>query len=53
MNDEIVYVVRSEARRIMVFDLAVGLRLPAHRTSMRRVLLADLPSADRAQGLPR
>src|SRR6476620_7907979 len=40
---DIVYVARVPARRIMTIALAVGSRLPAHATSMGKVLLADLP----------
>ncbi|MEO5765751.1 MAG: IclR family transcriptional regulator C-terminal domain-containing protein [Casimicrobiaceae bacterium] len=40
-GDEILYVARSSAStRIMSIDLGVGSRLPAHCTSMGRVLLA-------------
>jgi IclR family transcriptional regulator, pca regulon regulatory protein len=37
---EIVYIARSATRRIMSVSLGVGSRLPAHATSMGRVLLA-------------
>jgi IclR family pca regulon transcriptional regulator len=40
---DIVYVARVPTRRIMAIALGVGTRLPAHPTSMGRVLLADLP----------
>jgi IclR family transcriptional regulator, pca regulon regulatory protein len=40
---EIVYVVRVPTTRIMTISLGLGSRLPAHATSMGRVLLADLP----------
>src|SRR5215218_2039517 len=40
---DIVYVARVPTRRIMTISLGVGSRLPAHATSMGRVLLADLP----------
>lgn len=42
-GDEIVYVARVAASRIMAVDLRVGSRLPAFHTSMGRVLLAHLP----------
>ena len=43
-GDEILYVGRSSSStRIMSIDLGVGSRLPAHCTSMGRVLLASLP----------
>ena len=40
---DIVYVARAQTNRIMTIALAVGTRLPAHATSMGRVLLAALP----------
>jgi IclR family transcriptional regulator, pca regulon regulatory protein len=40
---DIVYVARVPTRRIMTISLGIGSRLPAHATSMGRVLLADLP----------
>jgi IclR family transcriptional regulator, pca regulon regulatory protein len=40
---DIVYVARVPTRRIMTVALGIGSRLPAHATSMGRVLLADLP----------
>lgn len=39
-GDEIVYVARVAARRIMTVAIGVGTRLPAYATSMGRVLLA-------------
>jgi IclR family transcriptional regulator, pca regulon regulatory protein len=42
---EIVYVARVPTRRIMTVALGVGARLPAHATSMGRVLLAGLDDA--------
>jgi IclR family pca regulon transcriptional regulator len=39
-----VYVARIPAKRIMSINLAVGSRLPAHATSMGKVLLAHLPA---------
>jgi IclR family transcriptional regulator, pca regulon regulatory protein len=39
---DIVYVARVPTRRIMTIALAVGTRLPAHATSMGRVLLSEL-----------
>src|SRR3990172_630575 len=44
-GSSIVYVVRVPTKRIMTISLAVGSRLPAHATSMGRVLLAELPQA--------
>jgi IclR family transcriptional regulator, pca regulon regulatory protein len=40
---DIVYVARVPAKRIMSINLVVGSRLPAHATSMGKVLLAHLP----------
>jgi IclR family pca regulon transcriptional regulator len=42
-GDEIVYVARSHAKRVMSVGLSVGSRLPAFCTSMGRVLLSALP----------
>ncbi len=43
---DVVYVARVPTRRIMTIALGVGSRLPAHATSMGRVLLADLPDTE-------
>lgn len=43
-SDEIVYLARSSASRIMSINLLVGSRLPAYCTSMGRVLLANQPA---------
>ncbi|SFL42472.1 IclR family transcriptional regulator domain-containing protein [Geodermatophilus ruber] len=45
-GDDIVYVARVPTKRIMTELIAVGTRLPAHATSMGRVLLAGLSHAD-------
>ena len=45
-NHDIVYIARRAAKRIMSINLAVGSRLPAHATSMGKVLLAYLPPAE-------
>lgn len=50
-GDEIVYIARAAGRRIMSVALSVGSRLPAHCTSMGRVLLAGLPEAERDRRL--
>lgn len=42
-GDDIVYVLRVPARKIMSINLGLGSRLPAWCTSMGRVLLAGLP----------
>ena len=39
-GSEVVYVARVPIRRIMSIDVSVGTRVPAHATSMGRVLLA-------------
>lgn len=44
-GDNVVYLARAAARRILSIELAVGSRLPASCTSMGRVLLAALPEA--------
>jgi IclR family pca regulon transcriptional regulator len=41
-GDDIVYVARASTNRIMTIGLSVGTRLPAHCTSMGRVLLSSL-----------
>lgn len=45
-GDDIVYVLRVPARKIMSINLGLGSRLPAWCTSMGRVLLAALPPAE-------
>ena len=42
-GDDLVYVARASANRIMTIALTVGTRLPPYPTSMGRVLLAHLP----------
>lgn len=42
-NHDVVYIARRAANRIMSINLVVGSRLPAHATSMGKVLLAYLP----------
>lgn len=44
-GDDIVYILRVPAHKIMSINLGVGSRLPAYCTSMGRVLLAGLPPA--------
>lgn len=43
---EIVYVARAAQRRVMSIGLMPGSRLPAHCTSLGRVLLAAMPEGD-------
>ena len=43
---DLVYIARAQTKRIMSVGLSVGSRLPAHCTSMGRVLLAHLPPED-------
>lgn len=45
-DDDIVYIARVPARRIMTVSITVGTRFPAHATSMGRVLLAGLADDD-------
>ncbi|GGT37917.1 IclR family transcriptional regulator domain-containing protein [Streptomyces chromofuscus] len=49
-GNEIQYTARVATARVMSVNITVGTRLPAYATSMGRVLLADLPPADRALG---
>lgn len=44
-DEDIVYVVRVPARRILATNLTVGSRIPAHAVSLGRVLLAGLDDA--------
>lgn len=44
-GDEIVYIARAAQQKVMSIALMPGSRLPAHCTSMGRVLLAALPEA--------
>jgi IclR family pca regulon transcriptional regulator len=52
-GDDIRYVARVAAGRIMSVTITVGTRFPAHATSMGRVLLAGLPAGERAAWLAR
>jgi IclR family transcriptional regulator, pca regulon regulatory protein len=52
-NDQIVYLARSAAKRVMSVVLSVGSRLPAYCTSMGRVLLAELSEQELAAYLER
>ena len=45
-GDQIVYVGRSIAKRVMSVGLSIGSRLPAYCTAMGRVLLAALADTD-------
>lgn len=45
-GSEIVYLARAAQKRVMSIGLMPGTRLPAHCTSMGRVLLAALPEAE-------
>ncbi|GBQ19087.1 IclR family transcriptional regulator C-terminal domain-containing protein [Gluconacetobacter sacchari] len=49
---DILYIARTETRRILAVDLTVGARLPAWCTSMGRVLLAALPDTERRGHMP-
>ncbi|MEU8633120.1 IclR family transcriptional regulator C-terminal domain-containing protein [Amycolatopsis sp. NPDC048633] len=54
-EDDILYValVRTAARRIMALNVTIGSRIPAHPSSMGRVLLAHQPDDWRAAYLAR
>ncbi len=52
-GDDIVYVARASAARVMTVDLHIGSRLPAYCTSMGRILLAHLPPDQTEQYLAR
>ena len=52
-RDDILYVARAAARRIMSVGLTVGSRLPAYCTSMGRVLLAWMDEAELSARLNR
>lgn len=45
-GEDIIYVVRVPSTTIMTVSINVGARMPAHATSMGKVLLAGLPDAD-------
>jgi IclR family pca regulon transcriptional regulator len=42
---DIIFTVRVRTERIMSVQVEIGTRMPAHATSMGRVMLADLPAA--------
>jgi IclR family pca regulon transcriptional regulator len=52
-GDDIVYVSRVSTSRIMTISIGLGTRLPAHLTSMGRVLLAHLTPEEREGYLER
>ncbi len=45
-GEQVVYIGRSTAKRVMSVGLSIGSRLPAYCTSLGRVLLAALPEAE-------
>lgn len=45
-GNDIVYIARSAARKIMQVNITIGTRFPAYATSMGRALLAGLPEGD-------
>lgn len=49
---DVVYVARVPTTRIMTISLGLGTRLPAHCTSMGRVLLAELEDDEVTERLP-
>ncbi len=48
-GQDVVYVARVQARRIMSVTISVGTRFRAHQTAMGRVLLAGLPADERTK----
>ena len=52
-GEDVVFLARVEARRVYRTTVTVGARLPAHATSLGRVLLAGLPDAELAAWLER
>ncbi|MER5884973.1 IclR family transcriptional regulator C-terminal domain-containing protein [Streptomyces sp. NPDC001941] len=52
-GDDIRYTARVATERIMSVTITLGTRFPAYATSMGRVLLADLPEAERELRLRR
>jgi IclR family pca regulon transcriptional regulator len=50
-GNEVVYVARVPTRRIVTIAISLGTRLPAHATSMGRVLLAGLSAQERKRVL--
>lgn len=52
-GDQIVYIARATAKRVMSVGLSIGSRLPAYCTSMGRVLLSGLPEPELAAYLGR
>ncbi len=52
-GEDIVYIARSSANRVVAVDLHIGSRLPAYCTSMGRILLAFLPPEQTEQYLAR
>lgn len=52
-GDNIIYLARHTSSRVLSVGLSVGSRLPAYRTSMGRVMLADLPKHELAEYLGR
>ncbi|MEV5435180.1 IclR family transcriptional regulator C-terminal domain-containing protein [Streptomyces sp. NPDC052682] len=51
-GEEIQYTARATTHRVMSVNITTGTRLPAHATSLGRVLLADLPAPERRPGEP-
>ncbi len=52
-GEQIVYIGRSSAKRVMSVGLSIGSRLPAYCTSMGRILLAALPEVELVSYLDR
>jgi IclR family pca regulon transcriptional regulator len=52
-NDEVVYIARATAKRVMSVGLSVGSRFPAYCTSMGRVLLSGFSEEELSKYLER
>ncbi|WP_432590419.1 IclR family transcriptional regulator C-terminal domain-containing protein [Streptomyces sp. HD1123-B1] len=52
-GDDVQYTAAIATRRVLSVNVTVGIRLPAFVTSLGRVLLADLPPAERTARLER
>ena len=48
-GNDIVYIARSAAKRVMTVSLGIGSHLPAYCTSLGRVLVAALPLSDQRE----
>ncbi len=53
VDDAVVYIARTQTKRIMSVDLSVGSRLPAYCSALGRVMLAALPEDQLSDWLSR